>query len=187
MIVEGVVTTTNADGSTNIAPMGPIIDGNELVLRPFSTSTTYQNLQHRPEGVFHITDNVLLIAAAAIGKPDAKLVAVDDLSVMRLQDCCRWKAFRLDSTEWGERATLKTRTVSQGRVRDFFGFNRAKHAVLEATILATRVHLIDHDEIRLRIETLRPLVEKTAGEQEIAAFALVEEAINQSIHRQSTC
>ena len=32
--------------------------------------------------------------------------------------------------------------VDQGRLRDFFGFNRAKHAVIEAAILATRLSLL---------------------------------------------
>ena len=29
------------------------------MLRPFHTSTTYQNLKARGEGVFHVTDDVL--------------------------------------------------------------------------------------------------------------------------------
>src|SRR5205085_2204233 len=70
LIAEGIVTTVNPDGSANISPMGPRVnrDFTRLVLRPFQTSTTYQNLKRTGEGVFHITDDVLLIAKAAIGQ-----------------------------------------------------------------------------------------------------------------------
>ena len=33
--------------------------------------------------------------------------------------------------------------VDSGRLRDFFGFNRAKHAVIEAAILATRIDFLE--------------------------------------------
>ena len=64
MILEGVVTTINADGSVNISPMGPKVDDamRQFVLRPYQTSTTYQNLKRTGEGIFHITDDVELIA-----------------------------------------------------------------------------------------------------------------------------
>src|ERR1043166_8198807 len=46
MILEGLVTTLNADGGVNIAPMGPIVDEamRHLILRPYQTSRTYANL-----------------------------------------------------------------------------------------------------------------------------------------------
>src|SRR5687767_14375291 len=70
LIAEGIVTTVNPDGSANISPMGPRVnrDFTQLLLRPFQTSTTYQNLKRTGEGVFHITDDVLLIAKAAVGQ-----------------------------------------------------------------------------------------------------------------------
>ena len=69
MILEGIVTTVGADGDINIAPMGPLVDAamEHLILRPFPTSQTYQNLLHHGEGVFHVTDDVLMLALAAIG------------------------------------------------------------------------------------------------------------------------
>jgi len=73
VILEGVVTTLSTEGALNIAPMGPIVspdlDMSKFTLRPFKSSTTYRNLKARGEGVFHVTDNVLLLAQAAIGAP----------------------------------------------------------------------------------------------------------------------
>src|SRR5690606_15080962 len=76
MILEGLMVTTNPDGTPNISPMGPIVNEEaeqggpltELVLRPYHTSTTYANLKRTGEGVFHVTDDVLMIARAAVGR-----------------------------------------------------------------------------------------------------------------------
>jgi hypothetical protein len=58
-------------------------------------------------------------------------------------------------------------------LRDFFGFNRAKHAVLEAAILATRLHLLPLRDVESQLAALRVLVEKTAGPREREAFELI--------------
>lgn len=69
---------------------------------------------------------------------------------------------------------MEARVVHSGRLRDFFGFNRAKHAVLEGAILATRTHLLPADEIRHEFDRLRVIVQKTAGAGEREAFELLE-------------
>ena len=71
MILEGIVTTVNVDGSVNISPMGPIVDDlriERLVLRPYQTSVTCQNLLRTRQGVFHVTDDVEIIARAAVDR-----------------------------------------------------------------------------------------------------------------------
>src|SRR5262245_23297266 len=103
LLVEGIVTTLNANGTPHIAPMGPIVDAgvNTLLLRPFRTSTTYQNLKRTGQGVFHVTDDVDLLARAAVGRleilpPMQPAEAVDGVI---LADACRWYAFRIASLE----------------------------------------------------------------------------------------
>ena len=51
----------------------------------------------------------------------------------------------------GERVNIEAEVVHIGRTRDFFGFNRAKHAVVEAAILATRLHLLPLDRGSSRV------------------------------------
>ena len=48
--------------------MGPEVDTplTGLVLKPYKSSRTYQNLKRTPAGVLHVTDDVELIARAAI-------------------------------------------------------------------------------------------------------------------------
>lgn len=184
MILEGIVTTRNADGSTNVAPMGPIVDAamTRLTLRPFQTSTTYSNLKRTGVGVLHVTDDVLLLARAAIGRLDSAppLFPATKIDGDVLADACRWYEFRVSSLDdSSERTRIEADVVHVGRMRDFFGFNRAKHAVLEAAILATRLHLLPPEDVRRQLEALRVPVEKTAGPQEREAFALIERFVEE--------
>ena len=182
MILEGIVTTRNPDDTTNVAPMGPIVDAEmtRLMLRPFQTSTTYANLKRTGVGVLHVTDDVLLLTRAAIGRLEVvpKLVPARAIDGDVLAEACRWYEFKVklldDSTE---RTRIEAEVVHVGRLRDFFGFNRAKHAVLEAAILATRLHLLPLDDVRRQMDALRSPVEKTAGPQEREAFVLIEQHI----------
>jgi hypothetical protein len=182
LIAEGIVTTVNPDGSANISPMGPRVnrDFTRLVLRPFQTSTTYQNLKRTGEGVFHITDDVLLIAKAAIGQltPQPALQPAPGVRGFLLSDTCRWFAFRvshLDDSQ--ERTTIDCTVVGSGNLRPFFGFNRAKHAVLEAAILATRIGILPSEQITAELQRLAILVEKTAGQQEREAFEFLRDYV----------
>ena len=59
----------------------------------------------------------------------------------------------------------------------FSGFNRARHAVLEAAILATRTHLIPAEQIREEFAKLQVIVDKTAGPREQEAMALLTEYV----------
>lgn len=178
MILEGIVTSVSSSGEVNIAPMGPIVDEsmNELLLRPYKTSKTYLNLREKPQGVLHVTDDVLILARAAIGElePMPTLVPAEKVSGWVLESTCRWYEFEIDALDDSQdRTQIRARVVHRGRLRDFFGFNRAKHAVVEAAILATRVHLLPREQILSDFERLRIPVQKTAGPAETEAFELL--------------
>ena len=179
MILEGLITTTDADGRMHLAPMGPTVDGPDFrtfLLRPFPTSATYQNLVRLGEGVLHITDDVLLLAKAAMGEAGTPASRpAERVNGFILADCCRAFEFRIYETDTTcERVHLTAEVVHTHRVREFFGFNRAKHAVLEAAILATRFHLLPEEEIDREFKRLRVIVDKTAGAREREAMAFLE-------------
>jgi hypothetical protein len=178
VILEGIVTTVSPEGVLNIAPMGPKVEPamRRFVLRPYRTSTTYRNLKARGEGVLHVTDDALLLARTAIGAAVEAATRPAEVVVGRiLVDTCRYCEFRLvDFDDREERTTLVAETVAEGRVRDFFGWNRAKHAVVEAAILATRASLLPIEEIFADIQRLAPLVEKTGGPAEHEALAILK-------------
>ena len=182
MILEGIVTTLDPADRVNVAPMGPIVDPEmeTLRLRPFKTSTTYQNLRARPYGVFHVTDDVLVLARAAIGAltEAPPLFPAEKIPGRVLADACRWYEFEIVAVDDSQdRTELQARIVHCGRIRDFFGFNRAKHAVLEAAILATRVHMLARSDILAQFAALEIPVRKTAGPRELEAFELLRQYI----------
>jgi hypothetical protein len=179
MILEGLVTTLDPDGSPHLAPMGPRVDGAfaRFTLRPFPSSHTCTNLLRTREGVFHVTDDALLVATSAIGalkqlpatRPAARVRGVV------LADSCRHYEFVVRSVDdSGERVSLEAEVVCSGRTRDFFGFNRAKHAVVEAAILATRLHILPLAEVATEFRKLRVIVGKTGGAAEHTAMDLIE-------------
>ena len=186
MILEGVVTSQNAMGELNVAPMGPIVepDMRRFVLRPFQTSTTYRNLKQHPFGVLNVVDDVLLLARAAIGQLTETPATFPALRVPGrvLTDACRWFEFRVESIDDSdERTRIEAVVEHSGRLRDSFGFNRAKHAVIEAAILATRVHLLPPDEIIEQFVHLQTAVEKTAGPGELTAFILLDDYVHRKL------
>ncbi|HEY7328791.1 MAG TPA: DUF447 domain-containing protein [Gemmataceae bacterium] len=189
MILEGIVTTISALGEVNIAPMGPHVEDEpanhewtRFTLRPFRTSQTFANLMEHNEGVLHVTDDVLLLARSALGMLDPlpPLLSAEKVRGWVLADCCRYYEFRVGSCDvQSERASFEAEVVHSGRLRDFFGFNRAKHAVLEAAILATRTAFLPLDEIEAEYSKLAVLVEKTGGSHEHAAFNLLRRHVQQ--------
>ena len=129
MILEGIVTTQDSAGVVNVAPMGPIVDETMamLRLRPFQTSQTFRNLKAVPSGVFHVVDDVLLLAQAAIGRLPAvpPTFPAEKITGVVLAESCRWYEFLVDTLDDSqERAEIMARVVHTGRIRDFFGFNR---------------------------------------------------------------
>jgi hypothetical protein len=192
VILEGIVTTLNPAEALNIAPMGPQVDPGSsmarMVLRPFRTSTTYQNLKARGEGVFHVTDDVLLLAQTAVGAAPSPMPLTRPAAVVAgriLVDACRYYEFRvveLDDRE--DRTAIVAETVAQGRLRDFFGFNRGKHAVVEAAILATRTAWLPLDEMLVEFRKLAVLVDKTGGPRERAAFTLLHRHVRKAAAQQ---
>ncbi len=191
MILEGIITTIGPGGAVNIAPMGPTVDAamEHFVLRPFPTAQTYRNLRHHGEGVLHVTDDVLLLARAAVGEiqPPPPMLPARNVRGFILEGACRYYEFRVAGfDESGERVRIEADVLDTGRLRDFFGFNRAKHAVVEAAILATRIHLLAPEEIAAEFRKLGVIVGKTGGDQEKEAFAFLERYIaGPTVGRQS--
>jgi hypothetical protein len=185
VILEGIITTLSCEGTLNIAPMGPTLGPDlsmdRFELRPYRTSTTFENLKSRREGVFHVSDNVLMLAQTAIGAvvdPEPKLLPSAIVVGWIIGNACRYYEFRvLEIDDQEDRARMLVETVAEGRIRDFLGFNRARHAVVEAAILATRTAFIAREEILAEFRKLSVIVNKTGGPIEERAFRLLDEHV----------
>lgn len=185
MILEGIVTTLDESGDLNVAPMGPDVEEGSarIVLRPFATSRTYRNLAATGEGVLHVTDDAQMLARAAIGRLDVGSLATRPAAVVRgtiLVGACRYREFRVKAIDASrERIVIEAEAVAEGHLREFFGWNRAKHAVVEAAVLATRTDFLPLAGILEEYRKLAVLVEKTGGAAERAAFDLLESYVRE--------
>jgi hypothetical protein len=178
VIIETIVTSVAADGAINFAPMGVEWSESSLVLKPFLETTTFGNVRGSGAAVVNLTDDVMLFALAAISSPQFPSFPAERVRGVVLEAACSWRELevvRVDDTP--PRSRIETRVVHRGTRRDFLGFNRARHAVLEAAILATRTHLISAEQIGEDFAKLQIIVDKTAGPREREAMALLTEHV----------
>jgi hypothetical protein len=174
VIVETIVTSLDAEGEVNVAPMGVEWGEDALVLKPFLETTTFRNLVATRAAVVNLTDDAHLFARAILGNPTVPLVPAARVRGVVLADACSWREVEVESIDdTPPRSRIVARVVHRGAGREFLGFNRARHAVLEAAILVTRTHLLDAAFVRAEMERLQVIVDKTAGPREHEAMAML--------------
>jgi uncharacterized protein len=181
MIIESILTTSDARGTVNFAPMGVEWGEEEIVIKPFLETTTFRNLDATRVAVVNLTDDVMLFAQGAIATVQFPAIPAAVVPGVVLEAACSWREVEvrsLDATP--PRARIVTRVVHHGARREFLGFNRARHAVLEAAILATRIHLLPVEQIRAEFARLQVIVDKTAGPREREAMTLLTDYIQRA-------
>jgi len=178
VIIESILTSMDAGGAINFAPMGVEWGEETIVLKPFLETTTFRNVRATRAAVVNLTDDAMLFAQGAISSPQFPWVPATVVRGAVLEATCSWRELEvvaLDDTP--PRSRIETRVVHRGTRREFLGFNRARHAVLEAAILATRTHLLPAEEIRAEYARLQVIVDKTAGPREREAMAMLTEHV----------
>jgi uncharacterized protein len=185
VIVETVVTTINPDGSVNCGAMGVEWGEDRIVIKPYRGTRTLRNLQATGAAVINLTDDILLFSQAALGDPHPPTRPAAHVEGAVLDDACSWREVRVETIDdSAERARVSTVVVGRGTGREFLGLNRARHAVLEASILASRVRLLPAADIRAELQRLQPLVDKTAGPREREAMAYVTRHLRAAVGEQ---
>lgn len=178
VILETIVTTIAPDGAVNCAPMGVEWDDPSIVLKPFLDTATYRNVVATGAAVINLTDDVRVFARAVVSSP---AYATEDAVAVRgvvLAGCCSWREVEVRSIDTTPpRARIATEVVHRGHRREFIGFNRARHAVIEAAIYATRLHLLPRTFVDSEFARLQIIVDKTAGAEELEAMALLAEHV----------
>jgi uncharacterized protein len=178
VIIETIVTSMAPDGSINFAPMGVEWEEEVIVLKPFLDTTTFRNLRESRTAVVNLTDDVMLFAQGAVSSPQFPWRPAAVVRGAVLEAACSWREIEVASIDdTPPRSRIEGRVVHRGFSREFVGFNRARHAVLEAAILATRTHLIPAEQIREEYGRLQVVVDKTAGPREREAMAFLTDYV----------
>jgi len=180
VILETLFSTLNEEGHPNFAPMGVVWGEEEVTVRPFRDTATFRNLLRASCGVANLTDDVLLFARAAFEKVDPRWCPARHIEGAVLAEACSWR--ELEVIEVGDagaddRADIRCRIVGRGHRREFLGFSRARSAVIEAAIIATRLHLHRREDVEEDLARYREVVARTGGDREHEAMAYLEDRV----------
>jgi hypothetical protein len=181
-IIETVVTTINPDGTVNCGVMGVEWGEERIVIKPYRGTRTLRNLRATGAAVVNVTDDILLFSQAALGDPHPPTRPAPTVEGAVLDDACSWREVRVEAIDDGaQRARVSTAVVGAGTGREFLGFNRARHAVLEASILASRAGLLAAEDLHAELRRLQVLVDKTAGPREREAMEYVARHVRAAV------
>ena len=177
-LIETVVTTTGSDGSVNCAAMGVRWGEEELVFWPFDATRTLRNLRAHGEAVVHLTDDVLLFVEAALGRPQPPMRPASVIAGAVIETANAWREVTVTEITPSEdgmaRSRVRARVVAAGAgTEPPLGLCRARHAAVEASILASRLRWLGAERVGAELGRLQELVDKTAGPRERAAMDYV--------------
>jgi hypothetical protein len=179
MIRETIITTVDGGGRVHIAPLGIIAEGGRWILACFRPSQTLDNLRAVPFGVANHTDDVRVFAGCLTGRRDWATVACEDSPVPRLERCLSHVSLRVVGVDDDEtRPRFHCEVVGSVAHAPFAGFNRAQASVIEAAILASRLHLLPRERIEREVAALEVVVTKTAGPDELTAWGWLRDRID---------
>ncbi len=186
-LIETVVTTIGRDGVVNCAAMGVRWGEEELVFWPFDATRTLRNLRAHGEAVVHLTDDVLLFVESALGHPRPATRPATAIDGAVIEDVQSWRevvVVEITPPVSGEtpRSRVRARVVASGAgTRQPLGLCRARHAAVEASILASRLRWLGAERVSAEVERLQVLVDKTAGARERAAMEYVRRYVAERV------
>lgn len=179
LIVETIVTTTDAAGIPHIAPLGLIQDGAGWIIAPFRPSRTLDNLTAVPFATASHTDDVRVFAGCLTGRRDWPLSPASKVKGKYLTGALsHWELAVGSVTEDELRPRFSCRVVHTAAHAPWPGFNRAQVAVLELAVLVTRLHMLPAAKIESELTYLEIAVSKTAGPREQEAWSWLMERID---------
>ena len=178
MIRETIVTTMDASGKVQIAPLGLIRDGAHWIIAPFRPSTTLANLEQVPYAVANHTDDVRVFAGCLTGRRDWPLAPSDTIKVPRLAGVMTHLELEVvEVIEDPQRPRFRCRVAHEKIHSAFLGYNRAKLAVIEAAVLSSRLHMLPREKVESEIAYLNIAISKTADVAELEAWGWLMEKI----------
>ena len=169
---ETLVTTKNSDESIKVSPLGVYIDDKILELKPFKPSKSLENILRNESGVINYVDDVRIFASCITSKKiQINFKKVSKIDCSRIEKAISHTEFIVkDIKDDNQRPTIICEPINEETHKMFYGFNRAKSAIIELCILASRLGIIEDSKIKREISYLKIAIEKTAGENELEAW-----------------
>ena len=177
---ETIVTTKNQDNTVKVSPLGIYIDEGILKIKPFKPSASLDNILRNKSGVINYVDDVRIFTSCIIKKKiNIDFAATNIIDCFRIKNAVSHTEFIVENIdENNKRPTITCKPVYEETHKMYYGFNRAKSAVIELCILASRLGIIDNKKIDDEIKYLQIAINKTAGSNEAEAWGWLLEYIN---------
>ena len=168
-IVETIVTTYNVDGQANAAPMGVTMENSQrVVLKIYTSSVTYKNLDSKKCGVINVTYDAELFYRTAFkeANPNGKLPQ-DLFEKAKIIDAPRLRAADahiefvvINIKQFDDERAEVTCNVKRVQTVNIFpkAYCRALFATVEAIVHATRIKVfITHGDKQKQEQALKLL------------------------------
>lgn len=184
MIFETIIITTDANQTPHVTPFGVRYEADNVIITPYKPSTTLDNILASHFAVMNMTDDVRVFAGALTGHNSWPLLSVDKNQHSqnvgyRIADCLAFTLLEMiEVRDDLERPQLIMKVVKTENNYAFKGFNRAQAAVVELSILVSRLHLLSKEKVMNERAYLQIAIDKTAGKREQEAWAWLTEKID---------
>ena len=177
-LIESIMTTRGRDGAVNCAAMGVRWGADEVVFWPFDGTRTLRNLRGHGQAVTHLTDDALLFVQAALGHPRPVTRPAQEIAGDVIEECSAWRELVVTEIAAGDddlpRSRVSARVVASGTgTQPPMGLCRARHAAVEASIVASRLRWLGAERVCAELDRLQELVDRTAGPREFEAMEFV--------------
>lgn len=183
MIIECLLSTLSPDGFVNFAPTGVELADTQVKLEIYHGSDTHANLERTGRGVINITDDILAIVKATVSDPRLPVFPTDPPGGFVYENTCRYAFFEIN--EHRKKVPLsyfKGQIISDGRVRECGGLNRARHLLLEAAVNTSRIGIrYSATEVLDYLNAQLKLIMKTGGEREQEACVFLKKYLKKKI------
>jgi uncharacterized protein len=183
MIFETIITTVNLAGEPHVAPFGIQYNGDLVMISPYKPSTTLDNILATKTATLNITDDVRVFAGAISNHMNSHHINLAPLrgnihAGCRLANALSHSELALiEVKDDATRPQLIMQKVHTENHAPFLGFNRAQAAVIELSILVSRLHMQPREKIGAELIYLQIAIDKTAGERELEAWGWLQEKI----------
>ncbi len=166
-IIETIVSTRNVDGSYNAAPMGAIFaEKSKVILKPFMETSTYNNICREKSCIINLTTDPEIYLRTAFKIPRKKLperwfarAVKIKAPILKLADAIIEVQVKKIIRKY-KRAEIECKILKKYILKTPpFGYSRARFAVIESIIHATRSIDAIHKKKNREAEELNKLIE----------------------------
>ena len=169
-INEIILITECEDGTPHIAPFGIRERDGLILIAPFRPSTSLDNLLSGRRATVNATDDVRVFAGALTGRRN--WLVEDRVGALILQSTLSYQSLKLEKVEDDvQRPKLYFSKLKEEMLKPFQGFNRAQAAVVELSVLVSRLHMLSIEKITSEMEYLSITIKKTASDNELEAWS----------------